>query len=173
MHFYQDCAKDRNILNERLKKEPVPWTHEHTRVVQKVKARVKTLPILYVADDILPKIVETNVSNEGWGVVLKQVRAKENKRKVEEILQFSSGVWQDAEKSYAAFDRKIKATLNVVQKFEIFLINKKFVLRPDVAAMNKVLNKEVKKASDAKFARWQALFSNFEFDVEHIKGSKN
>ena len=39
--------------------------------------------------------------------------------------------------------------------------------------MNKVLNKEVKKASDAKFARWQALFSNFEFDIEHIKGSEN
>ena len=39
--------------------------------------------------------------------------------------------------------------------------------------MNKVLNKEVKKSSDARFARWQALFSNFEFDIEHIKGSEN
>ena len=58
-----------------------------------------------------------------------------------------------------------------MQKFEIFLINKKFVLRTDVVSMNKVLNKEVKKASEAKFARWQALFSNFEFDIEHIKGS--
>ena len=56
-----------------------------------------------------------------------------------------------------------------MQKFEIFLINKKFVLRTDAATMNK----EVKKASEAKFARWQALFSNFEFDIEHIKGSKN
>ena len=60
-----------------------------------------------------------------------------------------------------------------MQKFEIFFINKKFVLRTDVASMNKVLNKEVKKASEAKFTRWKALFSNFEFDIEHIKGSKN
>jgi len=123
-YFYKDCAKDRKILNERLKKEPVPWTHEHTRVVQKIKARVKTLPILYVVDDDLPKIVETNASNEGWGAVLKQVRIKENKKKLEEILQFASGVWQDAEKNYAALDKEIKAALNAVQKFEIFLINK-------------------------------------------------
>ena len=53
------------------------------------------------------------------------------------------------------------------------MINKKFVLRTDAAAMNKVLNKEVKNASEPKFARWKALFSNFEFDIEHIKGSKN
>jgi hypothetical protein len=39
--------------------------------------------------------------------------------------------------------------------------------------MNKVLNKEVKKTSDAKFARWQALFSNFDFDIEHVKGNEN
>jgi hypothetical protein len=39
--------------------------------------------------------------------------------------------------------------------------------------MNKVLNKKVKKASDGKFARWQALFSNFDFDIEHIKGNEN
>ena len=70
-------------------------------------------------------------------------------------------------------DKEIKAALNVVQKFEIFLINKKFVLRTDATFMNKVLNKELKKASDANFARWQALFSKFEFDIEHIKGSNN
>lgn len=39
--------------------------------------------------------------------------------------------------------------------------------------MNKVLNKEVKKASEDKFARRQALFSNFEFEIEHIQGIQN
>ena len=59
------------------------------------------------------------------------------------------------------------------KNLKFFQINKKFVLRIDVAAMNKFLNKEVKNASEAKFARWQALFSNFDFDIEHIKGSEN
>jgi hypothetical protein len=47
-HFYKDCAKDKNILNDRLKKDPSPWTYEHTKEVQNIKKKVKTLPILYV-----------------------------------------------------------------------------------------------------------------------------
>jgi hypothetical protein len=39
--------------------------------------------------------------------------------------------------------------------------------------MNKVLNKDIRSPGDAKFARWQALFSNFDFSVEHIKGTNN
>jgi hypothetical protein len=42
-----------------------------------------------------------------------------------------------------------------------------------LVAMNKVLHKKITKASEAKFARWQALFANFDFDIEHIKGSEN
>jgi hypothetical protein len=77
------------------------------------------------------------------------------------------------EQNYFSLDKEIKEALNVVNKFEIFLINKKFMLRIDAATMNKVLNKEVKKERDAKFATWRALFSNFDFDIEHVKGNEN
>jgi hypothetical protein len=53
------------------------------------------------------------------------------------------------------------------------LIYKKFILRTDAAAMNKVLHKDLKNSGDHKFARWQALFSNFDFSIEHIKGSSD
>lgn len=85
----------------------------------------------------------------------------------------SSGLWKASEKNYSALDKEIKAALNAIRKFEIFLIHKKFLLRTDAAAMNKVLNKEIRAPSDAKFARWQALFSNFDFSIEHIKGTAN
>lgn len=39
--------------------------------------------------------------------------------------------------------------------------------------MNKVLHKDLKNPGDHKFARWQALFSNFDFTIEYIKGSTN
>lgn len=32
-HFYKDYDNDRNFLNDRLKKDPPPWTLVHTRVV--------------------------------------------------------------------------------------------------------------------------------------------
>ena len=128
--------------------------------------------MLYISNDDLPKIVEIDASNLGWGVVLKQVREQGGKKR-EEIVQFSSGLWQASEKNYSSLDKEIKAALNAIHKFEIFLIYKKFLLRTDVAAMNKVLNKYIKSPGDAKFARSQALFSNFDFFVEHIKGTIN
>ena len=39
--------------------------------------------------------------------------------------------------------------------------------------MKKFLTKDIRKAGEAKFSRWQALFANFDFDVEHIKGEEN
>jgi hypothetical protein len=53
------------------------------------------------------------------------------------------------------------------------LIYKKCILRTDAATMNKVLHKELNNWGGHKFARWQALFSNFDFTIEHIKGSTN
>jgi hypothetical protein len=93
-HFYKKCAQDRKLLNDRLKKEPCPWTEAHTQAVKNIKAKVKNLPILHISDDDLPKIVETDASNIGWGAVLKQVRDKGK----EEVIQFASGLWQAAEK---------------------------------------------------------------------------
>jgi hypothetical protein len=168
-HFYKRCAQDRKLLNDRLKKEPTPWTEAHTQAVKNIKAKVKNLPILHISDDNLLNIVETDANNIGWGAVLKQVR-KEGK---EEVIQFVSGLWQAVEKNYSALDKEIKVALNAIQKFEIYLIYKKFILRTDAAAMNKVLNKDLKTSGDHKFARWQALFSNFDFSIEHIKGSSN
>jgi len=79
-NFYQDCAKDRSLLNQRLKKNPPQWIEAHTKVVQQIKGKVKTLPILYVADDNAFKIVESDASNIGWGGVLKQ--KKEGKEQI-------------------------------------------------------------------------------------------
>jgi hypothetical protein len=171
-HFYKDCAKDRKIMNDRLKKDPMPWTEAHTEAVRKIKSKVRHLPILHVASDELFKIVESDASDQGWGAVLKQVKAGRSKPH-EEIIQFASGTWLDNKKNYATIDKEIKATLNAINKFEIYLINKKILLRTDVVAMNKVLHKKITKASEEKFARWQALFANFDFDIEHIKGSEN
>ena len=104
-NFYQDCASDKGILNKRLKKNPPEWTDFHTKAVQNIKAKVKSLPILYVVDDLAHKIVESNASNIGWGGVLKQKVGKD-----EQVVQFASGVWNPAELNYSTIEKEVKAT---------------------------------------------------------------
>ena len=155
-------------MNQRLRKKPSPWTSTHTNAVKNIKAKVKTLPILYVADDSSSKIVESDANDLGWGGVLKKRKDDE-----EQVIQFASRTWSSIEKSYSVIEREVKAAWNSIDKFEIHLVNRNFLLRSDASALNKFLTKDIKNPGEAKFTKWQALFSNFGFDVEHIKGSEH
>ena len=65
-----------NILkkDQILKKDPSPWTLEHTNAMRKIKYKVKMLPILYLAYEDLPKILESDANNNGWGGILKKTK---------------------------------------------------------------------------------------------------
>ena len=61
-----------------------------------------------------------------------------------------------------------------ISKFQSDLLNQKFLLRIDCKAAKHVLEKDVQNiASKQIFARWQAILSVFDFDIEFIKGDKN
>lgn len=59
-------------LHDRLKKNPVNQTDEHTKVVRLIKNSVRNIPCLFLADPALPKIVETDASDLGYRGILKQ-----------------------------------------------------------------------------------------------------
>ena len=58
-------------LHVRLKKNPPPWTDVHTNIIRQIKIQVKDLPCLYLPNPSLPKIVETDASDIGYGGILK------------------------------------------------------------------------------------------------------
>ena len=50
-------------------------------------------------------------------------------------------------------------------------MNQDFLLRVDCKSAKSALQKDVKNiASNHIFARWQAILSNFDFQIEYIKG---
>ena len=61
-----------------------------------------------------------------------------------------------------------------ISKFQSYLINKKILLKFDCKAAKDILQKDIKNlVSKQIFARWQALLSNFDFEIEFIKGELN
>ena len=60
------------------------------------------------------------------------------------------------------------------QNFQDDFLNQEFLLRVDCKSTKSVLQKDVKNI-DSKhiFARWQAILSNFDFQIEYIKGDNN
>jgi len=59
-------------------------------------------------------------------------------------------------------------------KFQSDLLNQNFLIRVDYKSAKDILQKDVKNlASKPIFARWRAISSVFDFDIEYIKGTSN
>ena len=53
-------------------------------------------------------------------------------------------------------------------------LTKKILLRVDCKSAKEILQKDVQNlVSKKNFARWQAILSVFDFEIEFIKGSSN
>ena len=86
--FYPNLRVLIKSLFQRSKKNPSPWSNEHTQIVKQVKSQVKELPCLGILHLEAFPIIETDASNIGYGGIHKQ--NFENKIS---IVRFHSGIW--------------------------------------------------------------------------------
>ena len=100
-------------LFQRFKKNPAPWSSEHTQVVEQVKSQVKELPCLGILHPEAFPIIETDASNIGYGGILKQ--NFENKIS---IVRFHSGFWSGPQINYSTVKKEILAIVLYIQKFQ-------------------------------------------------------
>ena len=90
------------------------------------------------------------------------------------MIQFASGVWNEAQSRYPYKEKEVLAALKAILKFRVHILNTHFTLRTDCPSLKGVLEKDAKDlAAKLIFARWQAMFSLFSFDIEHNKGESN
>ena len=116
-------------------------------------------------------IVETDASEIGYGGILKQ---KLPTAKTESIIRFHSGIQLGPQKHYSTVKKEVLTIVNCISKFKDDLINKKFLLRVDCKQAKEILQKDVKNlVSKQIFARWQAILSAFDFDIQYIKSENN
>ena len=76
--------------------------------------------------------------------------------------------------NYSTVKKEILAIVLCIQKFQSDVFNKKFLFRVDCKSAKEILPKDVQNLVSKKiFARWQAILSVFDFEIEFIKGSSN
>ncbi|PIN12148.1 hypothetical protein CDL12_15245 [Handroanthus impetiginosus] len=135
-------AYDCQLLFQRLKKQPSPWTNLHTLAVQRIKAKAKELPCLVIANPNLFKIIETDASDIEYGGILKQ-RLNSQITQNEQLICFTSGLWNPAQKNYSTIKKEILSIVLCVTKFE------------NCKSAKDVLLKDIKNlASKQILARW-------------------
>ena len=146
LDFCPNINKMSKPLHDRLKKNHVAWTDEHTKAVKLIKNSVKNIPCLFLANHALFKIVETNASDLGYGGILKQ---KENNR--EQTVHYVSAHWNECQRNYSTIKKEILSIVLYISKFQSDLLNKNFLLRIDCKAAKHVLEKDVQKLLQNKF----------------------
>lgn len=107
---YKDLAKDCAILCDRFKKKIPAWTPAHTKVVKTIKLKGKELPCLNIPNPQAYKIVEIDVTDVGYGGMLKQM-TNEN----EQLVRFTSSIWNPAQKNYSTIKKEILVIVNLLK----------------------------------------------------------
>jgi len=130
--FEKLCA----LLYNRLRKNPKPWSHEHTTIVQQVKTRIKSLPCLHLPNPSAFMVVETDASDIGYGGILKQ---KASSHDSEQLVRYHSGLWIGAQTNYSTIKKEILSIVLCVTKFQDDLYFKKFLIRIDCKSAKEIL----------------------------------
>eukprot|EP01018_Ginkgo_biloba_P028436 Gb_06750 [translate_table: standard] len=166
--YYANIAKDRKILQARLRKDPIPWNRDMTSAVQNIKSTCQSLPPLKILGTG-QKIIEVDASSDYWGAVLKEaVQEKEI------ICRYVSGTFKGAAMKYHSTHKEILAAKLAIKSFLFWVVDNEFILRSDLKHFQSFLSNSSREIpGNSRLARWNLWFSYFQIKFEHIPGSKN
>ncbi|KAG5010323.1 hypothetical protein JHK87_018838 [Glycine soja] len=86
------------------------------------------------------------------------------------VIAYTSKHWNSAQLKYPTAKKEVLAIVLCIFKFQSDLLNQNFLIRVDYKSAKDILQKDVKNlASKPIFARWRAISSVFDFDIEYIK----
>ena len=165
--FVRGFAQIAKPLN-RLTKKTVPfeWTKEAQEAFVELKRRLTTAPILAHADYSLPFTLTTDASRTAVGWVLEQKQGNYNK-----VICFGGKTLNQAQASYGISDLEALACMTAIKDLDSYLRYSKFTIATDHQPLKFMLKNP--NPPPGRWSKWIAILSQYDFDVEYIKGSSN
>ena len=74
------------------------------------------------------------------------------------------------EKNYATYDLELAVVIHALKMWRHHLIGRKFILMTDNKGLKYLLDQP---NLNARQARWLAFLSEYDFEIQHIKGKEN
>lgn len=98
---------------------------------------------------------------------------EEDEKGKRHICGYKSGVFKDSEKHYHSTYKEILAVKRGIEKFEFHLVGQHFLIEMDMSSFPKMIQFKQKVLPQAQLLRWASWFSQWKFEVKHIKGKDN
>ena len=127
----------------------------------KLKTLLTTAPILRIVDPNKGFVICTDACNDGIGGVLTQEG---------HVIAYESRKLKIHEKKYATYDLELAVVIHALKMWCHHLIERKFMLMTDNKGLKYLLDQP---NLNTRKARWIAFLSEYDFEIQHIKGKKN
>ena len=150
------------------KGEPFCWGGLQEKSFRDLKDTISSDLELAIFDPQAPTIVTVDASDVGLGAQLTQIY---NGREVP--VQFASHTLVDREQNFATNEKEALSCIWAIEHWEKFLLGHHFTLRTDHRALRSLLHQHSSTRKSAKFERWLERLSQFDYTVEHVRGTHN
>lgn len=143
----------------------VKWTDVHQEAFERLKELITQEPILKIPDFNKTFYLQTDASDRGIGAVLLQQHGN-----IKCPIAFYSRKFLPQHKKYSIVEKECLAIIWSIQKFEIYLYGREFILETDHYALTFIDQTKIK---NNRVMRWALFLQNYRFQVLAIKGSDN
>jgi ribonuclease HI len=149
------------------------WNDECANAMRMLKGSLMTAPVLVSLDFSAAALgIELGIdasTTVGWGAVLSQYREDGKLHPA----RYESGVWSDTERKYDALKLECRGLIKALKKLRFWLFGRFFTVTTDSQTLVWLLNQPPNDLPNAMMTRWLAYARLFDFDVRHVKGTKN
>lgn len=147
--------------------EKFKWQPEHQRAFEIIKSSLCETSFLGYYDPQDLCIVIADASPTGLGAVLLQ----QDKNGAKRIISFASKALTDVERKYFQTEREALALVWAVDRFQLYLLGKRFRLVTDCKPLHFLFKERGKPC--ARIERWVMRLQSYAYDVVYEPGSGN
>lgn len=147
--------------------EKSKWGKPQQESFNAIKEALMKKPVLKRFEDSDNLVLTVDASNKGISGVLEAV---DEKGKTKGVIEYFSAALHGSENNYYSGDLELLALVTSIKHFKYYLTTRKFLVKTDHSPL---LALKANGRLTSRLERWMSFLSEFNFDIEYIKGSSN
>lgn len=165
--FIQNYALLTKPISDLLRKgEKFELTNTHIDAIKELKSLLINEPILKLYNPGADTELHTDASKFGFGAILLQRDSED--RKFHPVYYYSKKTTPTQEK-YNSYELEVLAIVSAVKKLRVYLLGVPFKIITDCSAFKATMEK---KELTSRIGGWALYLEDFEYKLEHRKGSR-
>ena len=165
--FIKDFSKIAGPINQYMSGK-TSWSTSQDNAFNILKDKLISAPILAIPDLTKDFVLTTDASQTCVGATLEQ---RNSDGSFAGVIGYFSKRLQGSQLNYSAQEQEFLGIIEALRQYRHLLIGKHFTLRTDHYSLTFLMMQS--KTPQRRIARWLDTLAEYDFSIEHIKGTQN